>query len=169
LLFYFYFRSKLTRNKMSVRWLARGWTALLSMSSRSALGLTEPPIQLIIRALSPGVRRQRREADHSRLTRAEVKKTWVNTSNPHTPSWRSAYLVSIGATLPSQKDDNWITKLPLKYHPVGTKHVVGLTLLNIRSNLQCQGVRGIAAEALCYRSKGHEFDSWWGHLIFQLT
>jgi hypothetical protein len=33
-------------------------------------------------ALSPGVRRQRREADHSPPTSAEVKKMWIYTSTP---------------------------------------------------------------------------------------
>jgi hypothetical protein len=38
----------------------------------------------------PGVQRPGREADHSPPTSAEVKKTWVYTSTPHTSSWRSA-------------------------------------------------------------------------------
>jgi hypothetical protein len=33
------------------------------------------------------------EADHSFPASAEVKKTWIYTFIPHTPSWRSAYLV----------------------------------------------------------------------------
>jgi hypothetical protein len=33
-------------------------------------------------ALSPGVKRSGREADHSTPTSAEVKKTWVYTSTP---------------------------------------------------------------------------------------
>jgi hypothetical protein len=37
-----------------------------------------------------GVKRPGREADHSPPTSAEVKKMWVYTSTPHTPSWRSA-------------------------------------------------------------------------------
>jgi hypothetical protein len=65
-----------------------------SVSSRPAMGLTQPPIQWVPGALSPGVKRPGREADHSPQTSAEVKKTWVYTSLPHTPSWRSAYLVN---------------------------------------------------------------------------
>jgi hypothetical protein len=43
-----------------------------------------------IGALSPGVKRPGREADHTPPFSAKVKKTWVNTSTPHMPSWRSA-------------------------------------------------------------------------------
>jgi hypothetical protein len=38
----------------------------------------------------PGVKRQGREADHSPPRSAEVKKMWINTPTPHTPSWRTA-------------------------------------------------------------------------------
>jgi hypothetical protein len=38
----------------------------------------------------PGVKRQRREADHSLPTSSEVRKTWIYISTPHTPSWLSA-------------------------------------------------------------------------------
>jgi hypothetical protein len=40
----------------------------------------------------PGVKRPRSEVDHSPPTTAEVKKIWIYTSIPHTPSWHSAYL-----------------------------------------------------------------------------
>jgi hypothetical protein len=56
-----------------------------SKSSRPALGSTQPPIQWV-----PGVKRPRREADHSPPTSAQVKKMWIYTSAPHTPSRRSA-------------------------------------------------------------------------------
>jgi hypothetical protein len=53
------------------------------IASRSALGSTQPPIQWVPGGLFPsGVRRQEREADHSPLTNAKVKKTWVCTSTP---------------------------------------------------------------------------------------
>jgi hypothetical protein len=53
-------------------------------SSRPALGSTQPHIQWVPGALSPGVRRQGREADHSPPTSAEVKKMWIYTSiSPH--------------------------------------------------------------------------------------
>jgi hypothetical protein len=37
-----------------------------------------------------GVKWPGREADHSPTTSAEVKKTLISTSTPHTPSWHSA-------------------------------------------------------------------------------
>jgi hypothetical protein len=55
---------------------------LFFTSSRPALGHTQPPIQCVPRALSPGVKRSGREADHSPSTSAEVKKTWVYTTTP---------------------------------------------------------------------------------------
>jgi hypothetical protein len=39
---------------------------------------------------SPGLKQPGREADHSPPASAEVKKMWIYTSTPHTPSWRSA-------------------------------------------------------------------------------
>jgi hypothetical protein len=54
---------------------------LFSTSSRPALGPTQPPIQWVPGALSPGVKRQGREADHSPLASAEVKKM-IYTSTP---------------------------------------------------------------------------------------
>jgi hypothetical protein len=49
----------------------------LSISSRPALGSTQPPIKWV-----PGVERQGHEADHSPPTSAEVKKMWIYTSTP---------------------------------------------------------------------------------------
>jgi hypothetical protein len=45
-------------------------------------GPTQPPIQWVPGALSPGVKWQVREADHSPQTSAEAKKTRVYTSTP---------------------------------------------------------------------------------------
>jgi hypothetical protein len=53
---------------------------LFSASSRQALRDTQTPIQWVSGALSPGVKRPRREADHSLATSAEVKKMWIYTS-----------------------------------------------------------------------------------------
>jgi hypothetical protein len=53
-----------------------------SMSSRLALDPTQPPIQRVPGTLSPGVKRLRREVDHSPPTSAEVKKKWIYTSTP---------------------------------------------------------------------------------------
>jgi hypothetical protein len=68
----------------------RGWISspggdknfLFSMSSRSALGSTQPPIKWVQGPLSPGVKRPELEADHSPLTSAKVKNTWIYTSTP---------------------------------------------------------------------------------------
>jgi hypothetical protein len=62
----------------SVKWLATGWMIrilgfdsrwglwifLFTTASRTALGPTQPPIQWVKRALSQGVKRPGREADH---------------------------------------------------------------------------------------------------------
>jgi hypothetical protein len=42
--------------------------------SRPALGSTQPPIEWVPGALSPGLKRQGRETDHSPPANAEVKK-----------------------------------------------------------------------------------------------
>jgi hypothetical protein len=55
---------------------------IFSKSSRLALRSTQPPVQWVPGALSPGVKRPGREADHSPPTSAEVKKTWIYTSTP---------------------------------------------------------------------------------------
>jgi hypothetical protein len=48
----------------------------------SYLGSTQPLIQWVLGALSPGVKRQGREADNSPPAGAEVKKMWIYTSTP---------------------------------------------------------------------------------------
>jgi hypothetical protein len=53
---------------------------LLSTSSRPVLGPTQPPIQWVLGALSSGVKRQGREADHSPPVSAEAKKMGIYTS-----------------------------------------------------------------------------------------
>jgi hypothetical protein len=53
-----------------------------SISSRPALGSTQPPVKWVLGALSRGVKRQGCEADHSPPTSAEVKKMWIYTSIP---------------------------------------------------------------------------------------
>jgi hypothetical protein len=64
---------------------------LFTTASRMALGPTQPPIQWVPGALSLGVKRPGREADHSPPSSAEVKE-WVelNIHSPNTPSWRGA-------------------------------------------------------------------------------
>jgi hypothetical protein len=63
---------------------------LFSTASRPTLGPTHPPIQWVSGTLSPGVKRQRREADHSPASSAEVKKVAAIPSLPHMSSWRGA-------------------------------------------------------------------------------
>jgi hypothetical protein len=56
-------------------------SGVFSTSSRPAPGSTQPPTQWIPGALSLGVKRPGREADHSRIN-AEVKKMWIYISTP---------------------------------------------------------------------------------------
>jgi hypothetical protein len=66
---------------------------LFTTASRKALGPTQPPIQWVPGALSLGVKRPGREADHSPPPSAEVKEgvdLYLHSSN--TPSWRGAQL-----------------------------------------------------------------------------
>jgi hypothetical protein len=72
---------------------------LFTTASRQALRPTQPPIQGVLRVLSPGVKRPGREAGHSPNFSAEVKNEWSYTSTPNKFSWRGAYL-STGTTLP---------------------------------------------------------------------
>jgi hypothetical protein len=88
------------------RW-ATGWTIgvlgfdsrrglgifLFTTASRTALGPTQPPIQWEPGALSLGVKRPGREADHSPTSSAEVKElVELYLHSPITPSWRGAQL-----------------------------------------------------------------------------
>jgi hypothetical protein len=52
------------------------------MSSRPALGPTQPPIRWVPGVLSQGVKRPGREADQSPPTSAEVKRMWIYTPTP---------------------------------------------------------------------------------------
>jgi hypothetical protein len=51
----------------------RGSIFLYSTTSRPALGPTHPPIQWVLAVVSPGVKRQRLEDDHSSSSSAEIK------------------------------------------------------------------------------------------------
>jgi hypothetical protein len=55
---------------------------LFTTASRTALGPTQPRIQWVPGALSLGVKRPGREADHSPPSSAEVKNAWNYTSTP---------------------------------------------------------------------------------------
>jgi hypothetical protein len=63
---------------------------LFTIASRTALGPTQPPIQWVPGALSRGIKRPGREADHSPPSSAEVKE-WVELylHSPNTPTWRA--------------------------------------------------------------------------------
>jgi hypothetical protein len=57
------------------------------------LGSTQPPIQWVPGALSLGVKRAGREADHSPPSSAEVKESVeLYLHSPSTPSWHGAQL-----------------------------------------------------------------------------
>jgi hypothetical protein len=89
------------------RW-ATGWTIevlgfdsrrglgifLFTTASRTALEPTQPPIQWVPGALSLGVKRPGREADHSPISSAEVKE-WMELylHSPNIPSWRGSQLM----------------------------------------------------------------------------
>jgi hypothetical protein len=66
---------------------------LFTTASKMALGPTLPPIQWVPGALSLGIKRPGREADHSPQSSTEVKE-WVelHLHSPNTPSWRGAQL-----------------------------------------------------------------------------
>jgi hypothetical protein len=55
---------------------------LFASVSRRALGPTQPPIQRVSEALSLGIKRPGREADHSPPSSAEVQNAWRYTSTP---------------------------------------------------------------------------------------
>jgi hypothetical protein len=60
--------------------------------NRPALGSTKPLIQWVSGALSLGVKRPGREADHLPPSSAAVKNAWRYTSTPNTSSWRGTSL-----------------------------------------------------------------------------
>jgi hypothetical protein len=64
---------------------------LFTTACRTALGPTKPPIQWLPGALSLGVERPGREADHSPLSSAEVKERMeLYIHSPNMPSWHGA-------------------------------------------------------------------------------
>jgi hypothetical protein len=66
---------------------------LFTTASRSALGPTQPPIQWVPGALSLGVKRPEREANHSPPSSAEVKGcVELYLHSPKMPSWRDAHV-----------------------------------------------------------------------------
>jgi hypothetical protein len=75
---------------------------------RPVLAPTQPPIEWVTGALSPGIKRKGREADHSPPTTADVKKNEFIYPLPHTSSWRSAQLV--------KHRDNFTLFVPYLYY-----------------------------------------------------
>jgi hypothetical protein len=65
---------------VGVRVPVRSRIFVFSTLPRPVLGPTQPPIQWVPGALSPGVKRQAREADHSSPASAEVKRRLIYTS-----------------------------------------------------------------------------------------
>jgi hypothetical protein len=66
---------------------------LFSTASRPNIGPTQPPIQLVLGALSPGVKRQGRVADHLAPTSAEVKQRGAIHPLSHVSPWHSVYIL----------------------------------------------------------------------------
>jgi hypothetical protein len=63
-----------------------------TITSRPALGPTQPPIQWVPGALSLEVKRQGREADHSPPSSAEVNECVELYLQSNTPLWRGVQL-----------------------------------------------------------------------------
>jgi hypothetical protein len=63
---------------------------LYSTAFRLVLKSTQPPIQWILRALSPGVKRPGSETDHLPPSSVEIKNGGAVPTLPHTPSWRDS-------------------------------------------------------------------------------
>jgi hypothetical protein len=55
---------------------------LFATASRPAPEFIQPPVQWVLEALKPGVKRPAREADHSPPSSAEVKNAWSYTFTP---------------------------------------------------------------------------------------
>jgi hypothetical protein len=68
----------------------RGKIFLFSIASNPALGSTQPPIQWVLEALSPGVKLLGHEDDYSPPASAEVKNDGAIVLPPIVPSWRNA-------------------------------------------------------------------------------
>jgi hypothetical protein len=70
--------------------LCRGKIFLFSIAPRLVLRPIQLSVQRIPEAISPGVKQQGREAEHSSPSGAEVNNGGAISSLPHTPSWHGA-------------------------------------------------------------------------------
>jgi hypothetical protein len=68
--------------KIRVHFPTKAEIFLFSAISILALGLTQPPIQWMLAALSAGVKQPRDEIDHSPPSSAKVTNAWIDTSVP---------------------------------------------------------------------------------------
>jgi hypothetical protein len=75
-------RLTLDDRRVKVQVPIRSRIFIYSISSRLALGPTQPPVLWVQETLSAGIKRKGREADHLAPTIAEVKKAWIYTSTP---------------------------------------------------------------------------------------
>jgi hypothetical protein len=104
---------------------------LFTTASTRALGPTQLPIQWVPGALPLGIKRPRREADHSPPSRAEVKE-WAELylHSPNTPSWRGAQLkhrdnfFNFSIFLPSHSNRNW----PSSFLLAPSQHIAHIVL-----------------------------------------
>jgi hypothetical protein len=79
---------------------------------------TQPPIQWVPGALSPGVKQPEREVDHSPPTSTEVKKMWIYTSTPIRLHGVVLNYLSTGTNLPFTLTGkcNYVLLLNVKKH-----------------------------------------------------
>jgi hypothetical protein len=76
-----------TDHRLDGRWAAvrvpvGAWFSPLYVVQTCSGDPIQPPIQKVLWALSSGVKRPRREADHSPPTNTVLKNTWIHTSTP---------------------------------------------------------------------------------------
>jgi hypothetical protein len=84
---------------LGVRWIvvrvpagARDYSLLQSVQTGNPpLGPTQPFIQCLLRALSPGIKRLERETDHSPHTVPKSRRSATTSALLHIPSWRAKW------------------------------------------------------------------------------